>query len=170
MSTSNQQAWIKAQRRAVVRYLRRERVDHLGVGDYPAFHVHPYFALWAVQSKKAPGSIGWWAASGDVPIDYISGTRVAHPRAALRAFARKWREVSGYMLRGQEHPNVMIGDPEQWLELGDLLRRRARILRHWVQDEEIWVGRWSELPASPNRRTKSRRGIRVARNRRRSVS
>lgn len=144
MPTSNEQAWLKTQRREVVAYLRKEGVDHLGVGNYPAFHFHPYLALWAVQSKKAPGWVGWWAISGDLPTDYISRGRVAHPRSALRAFARKWREISGYMLRGEQHPSITIGSPEQWPELGELLRRRALMIQHLVDDGDLWVGPLAE--------------------------
>lgn len=105
----------------------------------------------------------WWAVSGDVPCDYISRGSVAHPRAALRAFARKWREVSGYMLRGEPHPNITIGTPDQWPELGDLLRRRALILQRWVEDNALWVGELAEPNAPRNRRTARRLAIRKRR-------
>jgi non-ribosomal peptide synthetase component F len=103
-------------------------VEHLGVGEYPAFHVHPYLALWAVQSKKAPGQVGWWTVTGDLPADYIGSSEGKHPREALRAFARRWREASELMLRGERHPDYSIGTPDQRPELGDLLQRRAEII------------------------------------------
>jgi hypothetical protein len=145
--------WIAAQRKVVVEYLQRERVGHLGVGEYPASHVHPYLAVWAVQSERVPGSVGWWAVSGDLPTDYVSSGKIVHPREALRQFARQWREVSGSMLRGKEHSEVMIGTPDQRPELGDLLRRRAQILQSYADDDEIWVEELAEQRcASPNRR------------------
>jgi hypothetical protein len=61
--------WIRSQRKTEEEYLKRQRVDHLGVGEFPAFHVHPYVALWGVQSRKAPGWVGWWAISGELPSD-----------------------------------------------------------------------------------------------------
>jgi hypothetical protein len=136
----------------VEEYLQRERVDHLGVGEYPAFHVHPYLAAWAVRSKRAPGSVGWWAISGDLPTDYVSRGKIAHPREALRQFARQWRAVSGSMLRGKEHPEVMIGTPDQRPELGDLLRRRAQILQSYADDDGTWDEELAEPCAPPNRR------------------
>jgi hypothetical protein len=91
--SKSEDTWIASQRKVVQEYLEREGVDHLGVGEYPAFHLHPYVAVWAVQSKKAPGWVGWWAISGDLPTDYVSRGKIAHPREALRAFAHHWREM-----------------------------------------------------------------------------
>jgi hypothetical protein len=135
----DEESWIQAERKHAEAYLCEQRVEHLGVGEFPAFHVHPYFALWAVQSKRSPGSIGWWVVTGDLPADYISSSEGHHPRDALRAFARHWQEVSGFMLRGQEHPDYRIGTPDQWPQLGDLLRRRAEIIQRYADDDEIWT-------------------------------
>jgi len=147
---SNEDAWLEAQRKAVEEYLQRERVEHLGVGAYPAFHVHPYLALWAVQSKRAPGWVGWWAISGDLPTDYVSRGKVAHPRQALRDFAQRWRELSDYMLRGKEHPEVKMGTPAEWPQLGPLLRRRAEILQSHADDDDIWQEDLAEPGDVPN--------------------
>jgi len=137
---NDEDIWIEAERKRAEDYLRDQRVEHLGVGDYPAFHVHPYFALWAVQSKSSPGWIGWWAVTGDLPADYISSSEGRHPRQALRAFAKHWREVSGFMLRGEPHSDYRIGTPDQWPEFGDLLRRRAEIIQGYADNDEIWTG------------------------------
>ena len=133
---NDEDSWIEAERKHAEDYLREQGVEHLGVGEYPAFHVHPYLALWAVQSKSSPGAIGWWA--GDLPADYISRSEGRHPREALQAFSRHWLEVSGFMLRGEEHPDYRIGKPDQWPELGDLLRRRTDILQQYADDDGIW--------------------------------
>jgi hypothetical protein len=132
--------WIQAGRKDAEGYLRGQKVEHRGVGEYPAFHVYPYLALWAVQSKNSPGRVGWWAITGDLPADYISSSEGRHPREAMRAFARHWREVSQFMLRGDPHPDCHIGTRDQWPELGDLLRRRAEIIRSYADDDEIWTG------------------------------
>jgi hypothetical protein len=135
----DENSWIEAERKHAEEYLREQSVEHLGVGEYPAFHVHPYLALWAVQSKRSPGAIGWWAVTGDLPADYVSGSEGRHPRDALRAFARLWREASEFMLRGEPHPDYNIGTPEQWPKLGDLLRRRAEIIQRYADDDEFWT-------------------------------
>ena len=135
----SEEVWIEAERKHAENYLREQRVEHLGVAEYPAFHVHPYLALWAVQSKRSPGSVGWWVVSGDVPADYISSSEGRHPREALRAFARRWQEVSTCMLRGEEHPDVRIGTLDQDPQLAELLRRRAEIIQRYADDDEIWT-------------------------------
>jgi hypothetical protein len=76
--------------------------------------------------------------SGDLPTDYLSGKDATDPRGALAAFAARWEEVSTYMLRGEEHPKIRIGKPKNRKELGDLLLRRARILKDWVNDDSLW--------------------------------
>ena len=165
--SKSENTWIASQRKIVQEYLDRQAVGHLGVGEYPAFHVHPYVAVWAVQSKKAPCWVGWWAISGDLPTDYVERGKIAHPREALRAFARQWRELSAYMLRGEEHPDIKIGTPDQWPGLGDLLRRRAQILKSYADNDEIWVGALAEPDAPPNRRPARRRTTRAPLARRR---
>lgn len=130
--------WIEKQRKIAEEYLRSHQVEHLGVGEFPAFHVHPYVALWAVQSKKAPGNVGWWAITGDLPADYIGSRGSHHPREALREFSRLWTEVSGFMLRGEVHPCYQIGTPGQWPELGELLLRRAEVIRGYADSDELW--------------------------------
>jgi len=83
-------------------------------------------------------AIGWWAISGDLPPDYLSGGDAADARAAMAAFARRWHEISSYMLRGERHPRVTIGPPGKEREFGDLLSRRAGILEDWANDDEMW--------------------------------
>lgn len=153
---NDEDSWIQAQRKDAVGYLRRQRVKaSRRVGKYPAFHVHPYLALWAVESKRSPGSIGWWAITGDLPTDYISSSEGRHPRDALRAFARHWKELSKFMLRGEAHPDCRIGTPREWPELGDLLRRRARIIQRYADDDGIWSENKTYNRTLPNRRSKS---------------
>ncbi len=131
-------AWISEQRQIAEEYLRRQGVDHLGVGEYPAFHIHPYVALWAVQSKQAPGFVGWWAVSGDQPTDYISSHEARNPREAVRAFSRRWHDASECMIQGEEHPECSFGPPDRRHELGDLLSRRARILHEYADLDGMW--------------------------------
>jgi Domain of unknown function (DUF4826) len=130
--------WIVTQRARVEEYLRREGIEHAGVAEYPTFHVHPRLALWAVQSKKSPERKGWWAISGDVPTEHIGWDKGRNPREALRAFSTQWAEASANMLRGKETPGYSIGTHEEWPTLGELLQRRARTLRKYVENDSIW--------------------------------
>ena len=130
--------WLAEQRGNVQRYLGVEGVHHGGVAAEAAWFVAPYVSVWTVESVATPGAIGWWAISGDLPTDYLSGRDATDARGALAAFSSRWRNVAGYMLRGEEHPTIKIGSPRDGPALGDLLQRRARILDDWVNDNEIW--------------------------------
>ena len=133
-----QACWLAEQRGNVARYLQGEGVQHRGVASEPEWFVAPYVSVWTVESMKAPGAVGWWAISGDLPTDYLSGHDATDARSALAQFARRWREVSGSMLRGEEHPTVRIGRTDDRRELGDLLSRRAQIIERWADDDEMW--------------------------------
>jgi hypothetical protein len=130
--------WLAKQRDTVQRYLQDEGVRHRGVASDPAWFIAPYVSVWTVESMKTPGAVGWWAISGDLPTDYLSGHDATDARTALAAFAIRWREVSGYMLRGEKHPTVNIGPPDKRGEFGDLLSRRADIIEEWTNDDEMW--------------------------------
>jgi hypothetical protein len=134
----DEDAWVAEQRGVVLAYLQREGVQHREVGEWPAWHLLPYLAVWAIESFAAPGRVGWWAISGDAPTDYVSFADADHPREVMRHFARQWAEVSSFMLRGEPHPDTTIGTPDQWPELGDLLHRRAELLRRYADDDSIW--------------------------------
>jgi len=64
----------------------------------------------------------------------------------MREFAKRWFEVSEYMLRGEEHPIVKIGNAENRRELGDLLCRRAKLLKEWAEDDNMGWDYFSSLP------------------------
>lgn len=135
---ASQEAWVAEQRRTVTDYLGREGVKHGEVGEWPAWHLHPFLAILAIESFAAPGRMGWWTISGDCPTDYLSFADADHPREAMRHFAQHWAEVSSYMLRGEPHPHTTIGTPDRWPELGDLLRRRAELLLQFANDDSTW--------------------------------
>jgi hypothetical protein len=138
--STSESEWIADQRIRVEEYLRTERIDHLGVGECPAFYGHPYIALWAVQSKQSPGSIGWWVISGDLPTDYIGSNDGRHPRQALRTFAKQWLKASEAMSHGETLPGYSIGLPSQRAELAGLLRGRAQIVQKFAEDDALWEG------------------------------
>jgi hypothetical protein len=135
------EAWVAEQRSTVADYLRREGLQHGAIGEWPAWHLQPYVAILAIESFVAPGRMGWWAISGDVPTDYVSFGGADHPREVMRHFAHQWAEISSFMLRGEPHPDTTIGTPDQWPKLGDLLHRRAELLRRYADDDSIWDDR-----------------------------
>lgn len=138
MNQKDDNSWIMNCRKMVQEYLIQEGVNHGRIGEYPAWHVSPYVSIWAIESLKSPGSVGWWVVCGDHPTDYVSAKDIKEPRAVLRAIGEKWVEVSHYMLQGKVHPEITIGTPESWPELGRLLEVRANIFLQWAEDEELW--------------------------------
>jgi hypothetical protein len=130
--------WCFARRDEVLGYLDRQGVKHREVGEWPAWFVAPYVSVWAIESLKCPGSVGWWAICGDLPTDYISSKDLSNPREVVNAFADVWQELSSYMERGEPHPSTIIGSPEDWPKLAPLLRTRANILHEWAEDDTMW--------------------------------
>ena len=104
----------------------------------PAWQVSPYVSVWAIESVESPGSVGWWAISGDMPNDYVSADRAKNPREAVEAIATLWKEAAVYMARGEQHPAFIIGSGELDEELAPMLASRADLLLEWVSDPEAW--------------------------------
>ena len=134
-----EEQWCHQRRAQVLEYLEREGVKHGRVGEWPAWHVAPYVSIWAIESLKAPEWVGWWVICGDLPTDYVSAHDIRHPRDAVRAIAKRWREVVPYMERGEDHPELKVGDPERRAELAPLLRARANLLAGWAGDDRVWA-------------------------------
>jgi len=134
----DEEKWEQDQRLLIEAYLHKQGVAHGGVGERPAFSIPPYLALWAIQSHRVSGRVGWWAISGDVPTDCLSSDDGKNPREALRAFSKIWREVSDCMAEGKKHPTVNIGPPDRWKDFAPLLRRRADLLEEFAANDELW--------------------------------
>jgi hypothetical protein len=133
-----EEEWCESQRQHVVEYLSREGLQHGKVGEWPAWHVRPYVAVWAIESVTRPGWVGWWAISGDLPTDYVTCGSERTPRAAVREFGLRWKEFAASMANGQRPDGVGIGDPEDAATLGPLLASRADILLGWANDDSVW--------------------------------
>ncbi|MES2438263.1 MAG: DUF4826 family protein [Verrucomicrobiota bacterium] len=132
---AGEEKWIAEERQKVIDYLDFQGCRHAGVEKWPTFHVEPDVALWAVQSIKHTGRVGWWAISGDVPTDYMTSTLGEHPRDALRHFSNEWADVADHMRRGEEHPTLNMGTPDEWPELAEMLQHRADALAHYAEEE-----------------------------------
>ncbi|WP_263373541.1 DUF4826 family protein [Granulicella aggregans] len=130
--------WCGDRRRAVTEYLAREGVEYGEVGLWPAWHVVPYVSIWAIESLRVPGYVGWWAISGDLPTDYLSAATIKHPREAMLAFADTWKDVAESMSKGVPHPHIRLGPAEPDPELASLLERRSNALRLLAEDDSQW--------------------------------
>ena len=108
------------------------------VGDWPAWHVEPYSSVWAVESVRSPGCVGWWVICGDLPTDYVSGGGLNNPRTAVREIAARWLDYAPDLRAGRPNPNIAIGSGTA-SGLADLLEARARLLLCWADDDSIWA-------------------------------
>jgi hypothetical protein len=55
-SEAAEEVWRDSDRSRVIEYLSREGVGHGEVGNWPAWHVWPCVAVWAIESVKSPPS------------------------------------------------------------------------------------------------------------------
>jgi Domain of unknown function (DUF4826) len=130
--------WLASMRSQVADYLRGQSISHGEIGEVAAWHVAPIVSIWAIESLKSPGWVGWWVICGDLPTDYVSSSESRHPRGALRAICIRWEEIAAYMKRGQAHPTIKMGRPKDWPMLSDLLDRRVSLLREMAADDDSW--------------------------------
>jgi hypothetical protein len=137
-----EETWCAARRLQVSEYLATEAPTHgtrFGrVGDWPAWHVEPYVSVWAVESVRSPGQVGWWVICGDLPTDYVSTSGLDNPRAAVRAIAIRWLDYAPHLHEGQAHPEITIGNGTPDPELAELLKSRAKLLLDWADDDSVW--------------------------------
>ena len=130
--------WCTERRQDVIAYLARQGLKHGEVGSWPAWYVAPYVSIWAIESLRSPGDVGWWTICGDLPTDYISAATLRHPRKAVRAFADAWKEVAACMRSGVPHAHTTFGPSERNSELAPLVESRAEILRRFADDDSVW--------------------------------
>lgn len=137
---SSDESWCDEQRAIVIDYLRREKLNHGDVGGWPAWHVYPYVAVWAIESVRSPGSVGWWAISGDLPTDYTPCGPERQPREGMRDIALRWKQGASMMAKGQTPADWTVGIQDNGAERAPLLASRAELLLSFVSDDELWEG------------------------------
>lgn len=133
-----EEKWCDECRGRVANYLKTEKVEHGEIGEWPAWHIAPYVSIWAIESKKSPGWVGWWVIAGDLPTDYISAQTIKHPRDAMKAIAERWIEAASLMASGKSPSGFSVGNAKNQAGLAPLLKSRAEILIEWVNDQDIW--------------------------------
>jgi len=131
-------SWIENERNKVIQYLNEKGIGHGGVPNEPAWFVAPLLGIWPVLSLENPGAASWWVISGDAPTDHIASDGASEVKEAVSAFAKRWMELSEHFFLGEPHPDVQIGSPDQWPELGELLFRRANLLAEFAAADELW--------------------------------
>src|SRR5262245_16910301 len=124
---ATEERWCNEQRVHLSSYLVSQGVGHGNIGDWPAWHVPPHVAIWAIESLARPGWIGWWGISGDLPTDHISAADVEppqHPRKAMRVIAGRWLALVAAWKDGREDEDLSIESTLPQGELGPLLEAR----------------------------------------------
>lgn len=132
---ADEEAWCLERRNEVIAYLSNQPVRVGEVGEVPAWFTAPLASIWAIESLKSPGSVGWWAISGDLPTDYCSAHECHHPRLAMRRFAEQWRTALD-RTRPEQQTIDDLGLP---ISLAPLLQARADLLIRFSNDDGLWV-------------------------------
>ena len=130
--------WCGTQRQQVLAYLSSEGFESPNVGDWPAWHVAPVISVWAVESVELPGSIGWWAVSGDCPTDYTVCSGERHPRQALRDIGNRWQKAAVRWADGLPADGFGLRNAAQEGELAPLLLSRSRQFLTIAADDSNW--------------------------------
>ena len=146
-TSDEEQRWCVDRRREVIDYLDGANLAHGGVGEAPAWSLHPYLSVWAVHSLQSPERVGWWAICGDCPTDYVACAGDRTPRTALREIAAQWRTAAPFLARGEQHPDFVVGRPDHARELAPMLAARAEALEILAADDGLW-----DQPAPDDRR------------------
>lgn len=60
------------------------------------------------------------------------------PRSAVEEFAKRWQAAAAAMAKGEQHPDFVVGDPDNARELAALLRTRAEVLERFALDDSVW--------------------------------
>jgi len=141
MTDDEFEQWVEKERGGVEAYLEAQGIGSPTVGPWPAFEMAPYFAIWAVESKRQAGKIGWWAFSGDCPTDYVSEDGKCHPRNALKLLLKQWSSYIPQMKTGKQPHQVKFGSGSNLEELGGLLEARVSLLTEWLADDSLWEDR-----------------------------
>jgi hypothetical protein len=135
---AEEQEWLDEQEAYALDFLDRESVAHAAELEIE-WCLAPYVSVWSSPSRGKTPRI--WTICGELPADFIQDERIPDARSAVRAFGARWADVSGYMLKGQLHPTIRIGEstePSELKELGDLLNRRVSLLLKWCEDDSVW--------------------------------
>lgn len=141
MNETELQTWVAKNRRIVFYYLQSQGIENPNVAEWPAFEVAPHFGIWAIESKKTEGKIGWWAFSGDCPTDYVIEDGTCHPRSALKNLLVSWESYIPDMKKGRQPTGIKFGEEANLQELGNFLEARVAVLKDWLNDDELWEDR-----------------------------
>lgn len=132
------EAWWTECREKLARRLAADGIIHGAFGDEPLSYCPDFACVCAIDAPNQPGTVGWWAISGDVPTAYLPITDIPDPRAFLRTVSRRWHAAIEAMERGESPDDLPSSNPKDWPHIISLLRYRADILESWANDDSAW--------------------------------
>lgn len=139
MNPGDEQLWLDEQEALCVTYLLKEGLDvDFDVRLEIQWCLAPKVSLWSLSADDRR----LWVIAGDLPTDRLDDPDVDDPRTAVRALCRRWIEIAAELRAGRQHAAIKMSPeptPQQAVELGDLLLRRATVLQRWTDDDAIWA-------------------------------
>lgn len=133
-----QNQWCAEIRGHVETYLRDEEVAHGRIAEEPTWFFAPFVALWAVESKERPETVGAWVISGDVPMDLAAAAEHEHPRDAMHAIADRWLGYAEDARAGRPIEAFEALGNEADQDFVKVLVSRAETLHEWAADDGLW--------------------------------
>ncbi len=142
MNEQDEINWILKQRTSVIGYVNRNIEKHGEIGEVPAFYIPPIISIWAIESTRSPGMVGFWVFSGNLPSDVIPRNwkdNSDNPRKALVRMNNIWKSYVGYLEKGQNPPGVNLGSSDQQcVQMASILSEKIDLFSEMINDEDIW--------------------------------
>jgi hypothetical protein len=135
---NEEEAWCGERRAQVAAHLKSERATDLEIAQWPAWHIAPIVSLWSLNPTSPSTREDAWAICGDVPTDLIASNAQTTPRAAVRAFAKRWHDAAARITSAEPSQKATPGKSERAYELALFLEVRARQLIDWTNDDSLW--------------------------------
>lgn len=134
-----EEEWCAQGRDHVEWFLDQQPIEHGRIGEWPAFHIAPHVAVWAIESGEEEDLLGWWVITGDLPTDYFSAMELHHPRQVLAEAAARWQMLLDNVAKGVEDESISLAGLAENPELQEVLRVRIELLKRTFNQEEFWI-------------------------------
>ena len=103
--------WWSTCREKLEQRMAEDGIVHGTCGDEPLSYCMQFACVCAVEAPEQPGTVGWWAISGDLPTTYLPAAEIPDPREFLRTVSRRWSDAVEAMESGDAPGEATIGHP-----------------------------------------------------------
>ena len=128
--------WLINEKAKMLKYCKNKELGADRLLDNHYAGLAPYFALWAVENRKEHKK--YWVITGDLPNDHLPFEVADSPRDAMRHFSMSWQLKAEKMQHKLDNNDLLVGTPEQHMEMIKLLQDRATNLYSICADDRIW--------------------------------